>query len=701
MTGKSGPDETMTKARVKRTFLVQGVLGFATVVAATVLLIDETRSIFAELGMMGPVLVVAFFVFVSLLGLLKFELTNLVFVSMVLVGDISMIPVLGTVISAWIAVLAAMATRVLSGIGGDDTQPEFDPIGTFRLFGTYGIPVVAASLLYTALGGEPPVSVSGFAEATRIAVTGLVLILANNILMEFVMAAYGYPAEKRLRLSVIDASLYVASLPYAVLLALSIHTLGLGAFTALAFSGVVINYVARRLANARAQTRNQLQRLVSLSNIGKTISLNFTTEELLETIYRECRKVVDVTMFSIAIVDESTAELSFELDIVHDEKRPKERIPLGDGLNSWVIRHHRPLLLSSYKEEQSLGLASLEDGLTTESWLGVPMIARDRVIGVISIQSFKKNAFTHEDEILLISIANQAAVALENANLYRDLEGLTYALEHRVQERTGELRETNLRLLAADRSKNQFLANMSHELRTPLNSIIGFSQVLLDQARATLPERKYSFLGNIRKAGAHLLELINDILDLSKIEAGKMQLQIDEFDLRFTLEALGRVMHGYAARSGVTINVDISPDVPRLRLDEGRLKQILFNLLSNAIKFSHPSTEVDIRARLLDAQISPLGRRSVQIEVQDRGIGMEERELQKIFDEFYQTEHGRRTQSGTGLGLSLARNFVELHHGKIEVKSIHHHGSTFTVILPTELPATPSGELIEGGAMAT
>jgi len=701
MTAKSGSDESRIKARVKRTFLVQGLLGFSIVVATTFLLLEETRHVFASHGAMGPVLVVSFFVFISLLGLLKFELTNLVFVSMVLVGDIAMIPVLGTVISTWIAVLAAMATRVLSGFGADDSPAEFDMIGTFRLFGTYGIPMVAASLLYSALGGDSPVSGAGFADITRIAVMGVVLILANNILMEFVMAAYGYEPEKRLRLSVIDASLYVASLPYAILLSLSIHTLGLGAFCALAFSGVLVNYIARRLANARAQTRNQLQRLVSLSNIGKTISLNFTTDELLDTIYRECRKVVDVTMFSIAIVDESTGELAFELDVVHDEKRPKERIPIGDGLNSWVIRHHRPLLLSSVKEEEALGIASLEDGLTTESWLGVPMIARDRVIGVISIQSFKKAAFSQADEILLISIANQAAVALENANLYRDLEGLTYALEHRVQERTAELRETNLRLLAADRSKNQFLANMSHELRTPLNSIIGFSQVLLDQAKDTLPPRKFGFLSNIRRAGAHLLELINDILDLSKIEAGKMQLQIEEFDLRHTLESLERVMHGYAAKSGIVINIDVPADVPRLRLDEARLKQILFNLLSNAIKFSHSSGEVDLRARVLDERTSPLGRRSIQIEVQDRGIGMEEAELQKIFEEFYQTEQGRRTQSGTGLGLSLARNFVELHHGKIEVKSKQKQGSTFTIILPTEIHPPATNELMRGDALAT
>ncbi|HEX7833720.1 MAG TPA: ATP-binding protein, partial [Thermoanaerobaculia bacterium] len=314
-----------------------------------------------------------------------------------------------------------------------------------------------------------------------------------------------------------------------------------------------------------------------------------------------------------------------------------------------------------------------------------PMIARDRVIGVIAVESFRKNAFTADDLILLTAIANQAAVALENAHLYRDLEGLTYALEQRVQERTNELRETNLRLMAADRSKNQFLANMSHELRTPLNSIIGFSSVLIDATRGLLMPRLHRFLENIHAAGNHLLALINDILDLSKIEAGKMELRADTFDLHETIAAVERVMKGFAAEAKVQIVSSIDPTLPNVRLDEGRLKQILFNLLSNAVKFSPHGGIVSITCRLVGKDYSPLGFDTVRIDVTDQGIGIPSDELQRIFVEFYQTEQGRRARNGgTGLGLSLTRNFVELHHGRIEVKSKPAEGSTFTLYLPVD-----------------
>jgi signal transduction histidine kinase len=556
---------------------------------------------------------------------------------------------------------------------------------TFGLFGTYGIPVALGMTVYEFAGGTVPLTDPGPASAAKVALCGLVIILANLIVMFRPARAYGYSFEKIVRLDAVDASIYLLALPYAVVTTLAYPALGWGAVLALAFTGCVANMIARKLAITRSKSEQVLQRLASLTAIGKTISLRFTTDELLTAIYTECKAVIDCSLFSIALLDDSTNELSFELDVRNGVILPKERIPLGQGLNSWVVTYHQALLLGSLAEERRFGLKSVADTKQTESWLGVPMIARDRVVGVISVESFRKNAFSADDMILMTAIANQAAVALENAHLYRDLEGLTYALEQRVLERTNELRETNLRLLAADRSKNQFLANMSHELRTPLNSIIGFSSVLIDATRGLLQPRMHRFLENIHAAGNHLLELINDILDLSKIEAGKMELRADMFDLRETFAAVERVMKGFAADARVQIISTIDPNVPQVRLDEGRLKQILFNLLSNAVKFSSHGGIVAVTCRLVPKGDSPLAVDTVRIDVADQGIGIASDELQRIFVEFYQTDEGRRARrGGTGLGLSLTRNFVELHHGRIDVQSKPASGSTFTLYLPVD-----------------
>jgi signal transduction histidine kinase len=311
------------------------------------------------------------------------------------------------------------------------------------------------------------------------------------------------------------------------------------------------------------------------------------------------------------------------------------------------------------------------------------MIARDRVIGVIAVQSYNVKEFTHDDVLLLTAVANQAAVAIDNAKLYEELEDLTYALEERVQERTNELRETNLQLLAADHAKNEFLAKMSHELRTPLNSIIGFSSVLLRSRPEELAPSLSKFLDNINAAGNHLLNLINDILDLSKIEAGKVELRLDTFDLRETVLSVERVMKGFADEASIRIETKVDDDVPLVTLDEGRLKQILFNLLSNAVKFSPDGGPVSLRITRLPFEESPIRYDSVRIEVADQGMGIPQEDLGRIFDEFYQADQTRNAaKSGTGLGLSLTKNFVELHHGTIEVRSESGRGSTFTMYLP-------------------
>jgi signal transduction histidine kinase len=675
-----------SRRRVLAVYLQHGVAGLLVLATATFVRRDEPSAVLSALGPSGPLLVALFFVVAVALALLKFKLTQEIFVSLAVTTYIAMCPLLGMVMSAWIAVIAAATQRILGmrQIGthtADMRDVPFEIARTFALFATYGIPVVGAVLVFELIGGVVPQLEPSSAAALRITVLGVTLVLTNNLIVSRIERAFGYSWATTVKTAIIDTSIYLVTIPYAILMAFAYGSIGWGGVLAAAFTWVIANAVARNLAQVRVDREQLIQRLTSLTNIGKTISLNFTTEELLNRVYLECSNVIDVSMFSIALYDSSANELSFELTVSNGAVLPKERISIGEGLNGWVFNNGRALLIGSSQDERKLGVVAYDDGVATESWLGVPMIARDHVIGVISVQSYSRHAFTQDDLVLLTAIANQAAAAIENTHLYKDLEGLNVALEHRVHERTNELREANLQLIAADRSKNQFLASMSHELRTPLNAIIGFSSILLEVTKTILPGRLYKMVENIRTAGSHLLELINDILDLAKIETGKLQLELHPFDLRETISTVDRVIKGMAADRDVTIVTQMDPALTTACLDEVRVKQILLNLLSNAVKFSKRGGFVHLTVAFESEVASPLKKESIRIEITDSGIGIPSNELERIFDEFYQVAGGSQ-KGGTGLGLSLTKNFVEMHGGTMRVRSEVGRGSTFTVHLP-------------------
>ncbi|HEY4641091.1 MAG TPA: ATP-binding protein [Thermoanaerobaculia bacterium] len=678
--------EQSSRRKLFVTLVLQGAAGLALLVTLTILRASQTAQIVRTLGPSATPLIAIFIAFALALSLLKFKLTHRIFVALGLIAATTMLPLLGVVISAWIAVAASATSRLLAikQIGpnkSDLADPVIDYLRAFAQFATYGIPTMFAGTIYARIGGHAPLLAANWNEAARVAIAGVSLLLANHLMMKQVEAAYGYSVGKMIRVSIADGAIYALSLPFSVLMVMSYATLGAGAILGWAFTGVLLNWVARNLAVTREARDHLVDQLASLSNVGKTISLRFTIDELLMAIYKACRGAVDTTIFTIALYDESTNELACELDIREGEILPKFRVQLGHGLNSWVVRNGKLLNLGGSEEEAAFGIVAYDDGKPTESWLGVPMIARDHVIGSISVQSYRRNAFSTDDEILLTTIANQAAVALDNAQLFRDLEGMTTELERRVLDRTNELNETNIQLQAADRTKNQFLANMSHELRTPLNSIIGFSAVLLNAAKALLPARLFKFIENINIAGNHLLDLINDILDLSKIEAGKLELQPQEFDLRNTIASVERVAKGICNSASVTLVTSVDETLPTVVLDEGRTKQMLLNLISNAVKFSKPNSYVHLSVEHLATD------RAVRLTVKDSGIGMPAEELPKIFDQFYQIEK-QGTRQGTGLGLSLTRGFVELHGGTIAVESQPGSGSTFMITLPVHYMAT-------------
>src|SRR3954447_1770497 len=678
--------EQSSRRKLFVTLVLQGAAGLALLVTLTILRASQTAQIVRTLGPSATPLIAIFIAFALALSLLKFKLTHRIFVALGLIAATTMLPLLGVVISAWIAVAASATSRLLAikQIGpnkSDLADPVIDYLRAFAQFATYGIPTMFAGTIYARIGGHAPLLAANWNEAARVAIAGVSLLLANHLMMKQVEAAYGYSVGKMIRVSIADGAIYALSLPFSVLMVMSYATLGAGAILGWAFTGVLLNWVARNLAVTREARDHLVDQLASLSNVGKTISLRFTIDELLMAIYKACRGAVDTTIFTIALYDESTNELACELDIREGEILPKFRVQLGHGLNSWVVRNGRLLNLAGSEQEAAFGIVAYDDGKPTESWLGVPMIARDRVIGAISVQSYRRNAFSTDDEILLTTIANQAAVALDNAQLFRDLEGMTTELERCVLDRTNELNETNIQLQSADRTKNQFLANMSHELRTPLNSIIGFSAVLLNAAKALLPARLFKFIENINIAGNHLLDLINDILDLSKIEAGRLELQPQPFDMRNTIASIERVAKGICSSADVTLLTSVDESLPTVVLDEGRTKQMLLNLISNAVKFSHPKSFVR-----LDVLHVP-EERAVKLVVQDTGIGMPPEELPRIFDQFYQIEKQGSARQGTGLGLSLTKGFVEMHGGTIAVESTPGQGSRFMITLPVDLTA--------------
>jgi len=282
--------------------------------------------------------------------------------------------------------------------------------------------------------------------------------------------------------------------------------------------------------------------------------------------------------------------------------------------------------------------------------------------------------------------AGEFAPTLQVAN--RDELGALAANLNRMSEELGRLYR---QLEAANRHKSEFLASMSHELRTPLNAIIGFSEVLSARMFGELNDKQAEYVEDILSSGRHLLSLINDILDLSKVEAGRMELDLAPFHLPAALDAALTLVRERAMRHGVALGLEVDPELAELIGDERKIRQVVLNLLSNAVKFTHDGGRVDVRAaRDGDA---------VQVSIADTGVGIAPEDQDKIFEAFQQVgADGAAKHEGTGLGLTLTRQFVELHGGRIWVESQVGKGSTFTFTLPVRAPEPRPGDALDGEA---
>lgn len=351
----------------------------------------------------------------------------------------------------------------------------------------------------------------------------------------------------------------------------------------------------------------------------------------------------------------------------------------GRGVTGRSAANRGAVQIPDVRAEHGYAWREVIAGEGYRALLSVPLLRDDRIIGTIAVARKSAGAFAERFVDLLTTFANQASIALEHARLFQQLQEKATQLE------------------AVSRHKSQFLASMSHELRTPLNAIIGFSEVLLDPSLGTLSnEERQEFLTNILTSGKHLLRLINDVLDLSKVEAGKMELQCEPVVLADIVEGVLGTVKALATRKHILVQGEVSPDLGVVRADPARLKQILYNLLSNAIKFTPEEGRVHVAARRVEARVrngeeaqgrggarGHPPRQFVEVSVTDTGIGISPAHQERIFEEFEQVaDPARPPQEGTGLGLALVKKLVQMHGGSIRVASAPGQGSTFAFTIP-------------------
>lgn len=371
-----------------------------------------------------------------------------------------------------------------------------------------------------------------------------------------------------------------------------------------------------------------------------------------------------------------------------------ERVMPG-GLMDKVILSRETISISDILEVDYMKNNPALISEKIRSMLACPVVSGDEVVGILSIDDFKPRQFSERQKTSLNLLAGLMAVCTNKAELIKrikdkteELDNLNVSLEKKVNERTKKLEKANRELDYANRLKGKFIANMSHELRTPLNSVIGFSDVLLDRTFGDLTEHQERYIKNIYSSGKHLLELINNILDLAKIESGKYEILCETFLIDDVIHEVIDIMTSLAENKFIEILVSIGEGVTTITADKMKLKQILYNLLSNAIKFTPEGGSVKVhvlKEERASTNYPDFDHRLefIRFSVLDNGIGISTEDKERIFDEFEQANTSiSKKYDGVGLGLALTKKLVELHGGNIAVESNLGEGSAFTFVLP-------------------
>ena len=496
------------------------------------------------------------------------------------------------------------------------------------------------------------------------------------------------------------------------------------------------------LRKNEGEAKKLAQETMIMAEIGKIISSTLNIEEVYERFVAEVRKLIPFDRISINVKDPGTDKVKVAyisgLDV--PRRRAGTIFSPAKTFTADVIRTRSSLVVTPESMKELIKrfpgyLPSYEAGL--RSLIAVPLISRDEVVGIIILSSNGQFRYGERELSLTEKVGNQISGAIANALIFAELKRMEeelrmaqLALETRVEERTAALAKTNKDLQAeiterkhaeellktakeaaeaSSIAKSAFLANMGHELRTPLNIIIGFSELMAEGQAGDLNETQKEYTGDVLQSSRHLLSLINDILDLSRVEAGKLELDASEVFLRDLLKNSQLMVKEKALKHGIQVSQEINGVPDWIRGDERKLKQILYNLLANAVKFTPEGGTVVLAARSLsyrqdnwvagndqgmEIPFQPAGEsRWVEFSVRDTGIGLKQEDLERIFAPFEQADNtASRRYQGTGLGLSLTRRLVELHGGRIWGTSEGvGKGSTFSFVIPVD----PRPEAIE------
>jgi signal transduction histidine kinase len=440
-----------------------------------------------------------------------------------------------------------------------------------------------------------------------------------------------------------------------------------------------------------AELQRRVTQLTTFHEAGLVFTSTLDRETLIERVLQTVINKLNCDRAMISFYDPDR-QVSSDIQIVGVSEEIAEfarsiKVPITDpdSVEGMVLLQGKPVLIDHIQElwgrlhplHQQLASVAKADSI-----ISVPLKVKDRIIGSLTVERTQRYRFIQDDLDLMVTIANQIAIALDNANAYRHIEELNLGLEAKVRERTGELQRlnkdleaTNQKLQELDHLKSAFVSVVSHELRTPMTSIKGYLDNMLDGLTGELTEKQSHYLTRVKRNVDRLTRMIGDLLDLSRIEAGRVELRPGPVCISELIDDVVESLRSVANEASITVQVKRPDVIPTIQADRDKVQQVLTNLIHNAIKFSPQGSNIRIEAKDCDDGFLEIG-------VADSGCGIPPQEIDKVFDKFYRGQSLPSSARGTGLGLFITKNLIEMHGGRIWVTSEIGKGSEFFFTLP-------------------